>query len=91
MTLDPVLIEGALCVGGRMQNAKHKDICAHPIILPKSHHVVDLVICQCHEREGLRRLRACFVTAKTTLLCSASETHYKQSFAPVFRLQEVMR
>ena len=41
--LDPVLIDGVIRVGGRLHRAQIDDDARHPIILPKNHHVVDLI------------------------------------------------
>ena len=50
--LDPIITDGLLCVGGRLKNANSTNICKNPIILPKDHHVVTLIIRDCHERAG---------------------------------------
>ncbi|KAJ8035403.1 hypothetical protein HOLleu_22626 [Holothuria leucospilota] len=42
--LNPILIDGVLRVGGRLENAPLADDVKHPIILPSMHHVTDLVI-----------------------------------------------
>ena len=48
--LDPVLIDGVLCVGGRLNNAPRRSHEAnHQIILPKQHHVSDLIIRHFHQ------------------------------------------
>ena len=51
-SLSPVLIDGLICVGGRLQNSDLAYECIHPVILPPHHHVTSLLIRQCHERNG---------------------------------------
>ena len=50
--LCPILIDGVIHVGGRLQNSKYASEFKHPIILPKKHNVTDLIIRHYHEREG---------------------------------------
>ena len=51
--LDPFLKEGILCVGGRLKNAPYEyNDTKYPIILPKNHHVSDLIIFHFHETSG---------------------------------------
>ena len=49
--LDPLMMaNGTLCVGGRLKHSPSiSDEAKHPVILPKSHHVVDLIIRHEHE------------------------------------------
>ena len=42
--LDPVLIEGILCVSGCLQNSPLQDETKHPAILPKDHHISKLIV-----------------------------------------------
>ena len=42
--LDPELRDGLLCVGGRLRHAPIEQEQRHPVILPKKHHVVDLIV-----------------------------------------------
>ena len=49
--LDPFLHDGLIKVGGRLKNAPLEDQ-IHPAILPRHHHVVDLVIQDVHEEVG---------------------------------------
>ena len=42
--LDPVIVNGLLCVGGRLKNAQVQDQAKHQVILPKKNHIVDLII-----------------------------------------------
>ena len=37
--LDPVLVDGVIRVGGRLQNSPIKQESKHPVILPKDHHI----------------------------------------------------
>ena len=51
--LAPVLTsKGVLVVGGRLKNAAISERAKHPMILPKSHHVIDLIISETHEQSG---------------------------------------
>ena len=48
--LDPVILDNLLCVGGRLKHAPDGyNIARHPSILPKNHHVCDLIIRYHHE------------------------------------------
>ena len=44
--------DGLLCVGGRLRKANVPDRQKHPLILPKRHHVVELIIKERHEMSG---------------------------------------
>ena len=50
--LNPVLIDGILCVGGRLEEASIEHDAKHPTILPSKHHVSDLIVRHYHELEG---------------------------------------
>ena len=50
--LCPILFDDLLCVGGRLQFSKLSYENMHPIILPSHHHVTDLIIRRCHEKNG---------------------------------------
>ena len=50
--LSPILVQGILRVGGRLQRSELPDETKHPIILPTRHHVTELIINFYHEREG---------------------------------------
>ena len=51
--LDPVISDGLLCVGGRLKHAPEGyDLPKHPPILPKQHHVCNLIIRYHHEISG---------------------------------------
>nr|XP_039258909.1 uncharacterized protein LOC120335473 [Styela clava] len=47
--LNPVLIEGILRVGGRLQNAPIEFDLKHPIILPSNHHITQLIVREYHK------------------------------------------
>jgi len=42
--LNPILVDGTIRVGGRLKKAPVSFDLKHPIILPHSHHVTDLII-----------------------------------------------
>ena len=50
--LDPILVNDLLRVGGRLQRAPIDDEAKHPIILPKKHHVVQLLVRHFHHSSG---------------------------------------
>ena len=50
--LDPFMENGFIRVGGRLHNAPIKIDAKHPIILPKKHHVVILIIDYYHRASG---------------------------------------
>ena len=50
--LDPELRDGLLCVGGRLRHASIEQEQRHPVILPKKHHVVDLIVRHNHLLSG---------------------------------------
>lgn len=50
--LDPVKVSGLLRVGGRLRRSTIEDESKHPVILPKSHHVVDLIVTDAHIQSG---------------------------------------
>ena len=50
---DPILVEDLLCVGGRLKNVPVEvSVVENPIILPKHHHVVELIVKNCHGISG---------------------------------------
>lgn len=51
-TLDPVLIDGLLRVGGRLRRASIPEDAKHQVIIPKAHHVTDLIVRHYHEVSG---------------------------------------
>ena len=50
--LSPVLVDGMLRVGGRLENAPVLPEVMHPAILPSKHHVTSIVIQNCHSQQG---------------------------------------
>jgi hypothetical protein len=50
--LAPILSNGLIVIGGRLQNSALADSTMHPMILPNQHHVTCLLIQHVHEREG---------------------------------------
>lgn len=50
--LSPLILEGVICVGGRLDRASLGLSAKHPMILPSEHHITDLIIKDCHKREG---------------------------------------
>ena len=50
--LDSVLRDGLLCVGGRLRHASIEEEQRYPVILPKKHHVVDLIVRHYHLLSG---------------------------------------
>lgn len=51
-SLDPVLIDGVLRVGGRLRRASLPQDAKHQIILPKNHHVTNLIVRHYHLVSG---------------------------------------
>jgi len=47
--LRPIIVDGLLCVGGRLQNAPIGFDERHPILLPAKDHVTDLIIADAHK------------------------------------------
>lgn len=47
-SLDPFMKDGLLRIGGRLSNANESDQYKHPIILPKNHHVTNLILSYAH-------------------------------------------
>ncbi|XP_071483331.1 uncharacterized protein [Diadema antillarum] len=50
--LNPILVDGIIRVGGRLENAPLDDETKHPIILPSDHHVTKLLIVHHHHLVG---------------------------------------
>jgi hypothetical protein len=46
------LIEGLLCVGGRLDQAPISDKAKHQVILPKNTHIPKLIIANYHLKAG---------------------------------------
>ncbi|KAK3728195.1 hypothetical protein QZH41_004910 [Actinostola sp. cb2023] len=64
--LDPILTDGLLRVGGRLHRAPIDDETRHPIVLPKKHHIVELITSKEHSKHMLQ-------LQKTAGTCSTSE------------------
>lgn len=47
-----MLNDGLVLVGGRLQHASVEEETKHPIILPKTHHIVKLIVRHLHEASG---------------------------------------
>ena len=50
--LDPVFVEGIICVGGRLHNSPIKKKAKHPVILLKDHHVSEPIMHHYHLISG---------------------------------------
>ena len=50
--LVPVLVDGILIVGGRLRHASLPEDAKHQIILPKDHHVTNLIVRHCNFASG---------------------------------------
>lgn len=50
--LNPLLLDDVLCVGGRLANATIPERSKHPPILPKEHHVCELIVRYYHQLYG---------------------------------------
>ncbi|GAA53477.1 hypothetical protein CLF_110326, partial [Clonorchis sinensis] len=50
--LCPILIDGLLCVGGRLDNLMWPHVAKHPIILPSKHNVTRLIVWNAHVLNG---------------------------------------
>ncbi|XP_072165934.1 uncharacterized protein [Diadema setosum] len=50
--LNPILVDGIIQVGRRLENAPLNDEMKHPIILPSDHHVMKLLIVHHHHLVG---------------------------------------
>lgn len=49
-SLDPILKEGILCVGGRLKHSSLSEEFRHPCILPKDSHITQLVLSHYHSQ-----------------------------------------
>lgn len=74
--LDPILTQGLIRVGGRLQRAPINTDTMHPVILPKKHHVVKLIIQYYHHVAGhsglvyalsLTRQRYCIINRRSAV------------------------
>ncbi|KAK3752434.1 hypothetical protein QZH41_003515 [Actinostola sp. cb2023] len=50
--LNPILMDGLIRVGGRLHRAPIDDETRHPIVLPKKHHIVELITRYYHHLSG---------------------------------------
>jgi hypothetical protein len=50
--LSPEIIDGLLCVGGRLRHAPLENTAKHQVILPKQHHVATLIARHYHQLSG---------------------------------------
>ncbi len=50
--LDPIMVDGLIRVGGRLQRAQIDSDTCHPVILPKNHRIVDLITKFYHHVSG---------------------------------------
>ena len=50
--LRPFLNDGIIKVGGRLASAPISETMKHPIILPKNHHIIDLIVTDHHIATG---------------------------------------
>ena len=50
--LNPIMVDGILRVGGRLSRAAMPEETKHQMILPKKHHVSDLILRHVHEQVG---------------------------------------
>ena len=57
--LDPVLKNGLLCVGGRLRNAPLPECSRSPPIVPKNHHIGNLIIRYFHAKSGHSGIEYC--------------------------------
>ena len=62
--LCPVLEEGLLRVGGRLETSILDHQVKHPIILPSKHAVTKLIILECHEQKGHAGLNTVLATLR---------------------------
>ncbi|XP_015775684.1 PREDICTED: uncharacterized protein LOC107353815 [Acropora digitifera] len=52
LRLDPILVDDIICVGGRLQKSSIRARAKHPAILPKNHHISDLIVRHHHQISG---------------------------------------
>lgn len=65
--LCPVTIDRVLCIGGHLRNAPITEDAKHPILLPKKHHVTDLIVRKYHKVSSCWQ-RACVGLRKAEIL-----------------------
>ena len=88
--LDPMIVGGLLCVGGRLRQAPIPYPAKHQIILPNKHHVVGLIVRYYHLMSGHSGLesRACLIHGSRKILDSQSEDGCKEDCYRLLRLQK---
>jgi len=69
--LDPILLRGLICLGGRLQRSTISEDAKHPVKLPKQHHVSDLIIRHYHLRCGHSGLEHTLSMMREILDCSS--------------------
>ncbi|XP_044182749.1 uncharacterized protein LOC114952001 [Acropora millepora] len=52
LRLDPILVDDIICVGGRLQKSSIRARAKHPAIIPKNHHISDLIVRHHHQISG---------------------------------------
>ncbi|CAI2734059.1 unnamed protein product [Schistosoma spindalis] len=50
--LSPIILDGLICVGGRLSYSDFSDAFKHPIILPSRHLVTEMIIRHYHKEQG---------------------------------------
>ena len=91
LRLDPILVDEIICVGGRLQKLSIQAQAKHPAILPKNHHISDLIMHNHHQIGGhpgiehtlsLVRETSWIIKARITLcriLASCSDCRKRQA------------
>jgi hypothetical protein len=64
--LSPILVDGVLRVGGRLERSSMSFDVKHPMILPQHHHVTELIIRDYHSSEGHIRPTQVLATIRQT-------------------------
>ena len=52
MKLDPILVNGILCVGGCLHHSSISSEARHPVIIPKHHYISNLIVQHYHRISG---------------------------------------
>ena len=50
--LSPIMLDGLLCVGGRLNYSDYPNDFKHPVILPSRHFVTEMIVRHYHKEEG---------------------------------------